>query len=215
MNIHLNKPSKLGYNMRNKTCPLPLVLVLVLLVSFDLVPTTIAGGIVVYWGQNEGEGTLTSTCETGLYSIVNIAFLSKFGNGQRPQIDLAGHCDPASNGCQKVSNGIRACQSKGIKVMLSIGGGDGSYTLSSSDDATSVADYIWNNFLGGSSSSRPLGDAVLDGVDFDIEVGGGESYYAALARKLSQHSQRGKKVYLTAAPQCPFPDRYLNGALCL
>uniref|UniRef100_A0A803L9B9 chitinase n=1 Tax=Chenopodium quinoa TaxID=63459 RepID=A0A803L9B9_CHEQI len=36
-------------------------------------------------------------------------------------------------------------------------------------------------------------NAVLDGIDFDIES--------------------GKKVYLSAAPQCPFPDHKLNGAL--
>nr|2GSJ_A Chain A, protein PPL-2 [Parkia platycephala] len=169
------------------------------------------GGIVVYWGQNGGEGTLTSTCESGLYQIVNIAFLSQFGGGRRPQINLAGHCDPANNGCRTVSDGIRACQRRGIKVMLSIGGGAGSYSLSSVQDARSVADYIWNNFLGGRSSSRPLGDAVLDGVDFDIEHGG--AYYDALARRLSEHNRGGKKVFLSAAPQCPFPDQSLNKAL--
>ncbi|BBN69709.1 chitinase A, partial [Prunus dulcis] len=85
------------------------------------------------------------------------------------------------------------------------------YGLSSDADANSVADYLWNNFLGGQSNSRPLGNAVLDGIDFDIEKGG--PFYAALARRLSDYSKRGKKVYLSAAPQCPFPDQYLNGAL--
>ncbi|GKU96746.1 hypothetical protein SLEP1_g9948 [Rubroshorea leprosula] len=37
------------------------------------------------------------------------------------------------------------------------------------EDATQVAKYLWNNFLGGKSSSCPLGDAILDGIDFDIE----------------------------------------------
>lgn len=56
------------------------------------------------------------------------------------------------------------------------------------------------------------GDAVLDGVDFDIELG--TPHYAALARRLSEHSkQSGKKVYLSAAPQCPFPDQKLDPAL--
>ncbi|WRX11031.1 Glycoside hydrolase family 18 [Theobroma cacao] len=95
--------------------------------------------------------------------------------------------------------------------MLSIGGGASDYSLSSADDARSVAVYLWNNFLGGNSNSRPLGSAVLDGIDFDIERG--EPHYAALARRLTELSQVGKKVYLTAAPQCPFPDQWLNGAL--
>ncbi|KAK4849463.1 hypothetical protein QYF36_025070 [Acer negundo] len=145
--------------------------ILSFLVLIALVSKSNAGGIVVYWGQDEREGSITDTCNSGKYQIVNIAFLSTFGNGQTPRINLAGHCEPASNGCQKVSNGIKICQNKGVKVMLSIGGGAGSYSLSSADDARSVADYLWNNFLGGQSNSRPLGDAGLDGIDFDIEKG--------------------------------------------
>lgn len=55
--------------------------------------------------------------------------------------------------------------------MLSIEGGAGTHYLSFSEDARQVADYLWNNFLGGRSSSRPLGNAVLDGIDFGIEGG--------------------------------------------
>ncbi|KAJ6941752.1 hypothetical protein NC651_007498 [Populus alba x Populus x berolinensis] len=55
--------------------------------------------------------------------------------------------------------------------MLSIGGGAGSFYLTLKEDAKQAATYLWNNFLGGHSSSRPLGPAVLDGIDFDIEGG--------------------------------------------
>ncbi|CAA3013167.1 acidic endochitinase [Olea europaea subsp. europaea] len=129
------------------------------------------GGIAVYWGQNGNEDTLAETCATSKFSFVNIAFLNKFGNGQTPEINLAGHCSPSSNTCRAVSNGIRACQIKGIKVMLSIGGGIGNYSIASEEDANIVSTYLWNNFLSGESSSRPLGDAILDGIDFDIELG--------------------------------------------
>ncbi|PON96934.1 Endo-beta-N-acetylglucosaminidase [Trema orientale] len=171
-----------------------------------------AGGIAIYWGQNGNEGTLKETCATRNYDFVNIAFLSSFGNGQTPTINLAGHCDPYSDGCTKLSSEIKSCQAKGIKVILSIGGGAGSYSLSSPDDARQVADYLWNNFLGGQSSSRPLGKAVLDGIDFDIESGN-DQYWDDLARYLSEYSNQGKKVYLTAAPQCPFPDASIGNAL--
>ncbi|MBA0611113.1 hypothetical protein Godav_011820, partial [Gossypium davidsonii] len=153
-------------------------MVLLLFVTVD------AGGIAIYWGQNGYEGTLAETCATGSYDFVNIAFLPTFGNGQTPMINLAGHCDPYSNGCTGLSSDIKSCQAKGIKVMLSIGGGAGSYYLTSAEDAREVATYLWNNFLGGTSSSRPLG-----------------------------YSKRGKKVYLTAAPQCPFPDAWVGSAL--
>ncbi|XP_051117671.1 acidic endochitinase-like [Andrographis paniculata] len=171
-----------------------------------------AGKISVYWGQNGGEGTLAETCATGNYQFVNIAFLPTFGNGQSPMINLAGHCDPYSNACTGLSSDIESCQARGIKVILSIGGGAGSYYLNSTEDAREVATYLWDNFLGGKSANRPLGKAVLDGIDFDIE-GGTNLYWDDLARYLSNYGKRGKKVYLTAAPQCPFPDYYVGKAL--
>ncbi|CAJ2629923.1 unnamed protein product [Trifolium pratense] len=172
-----------------------------------------AGGIAVYWGQDGGEGSLADTCNTNNYQFVNIAFLSIFGNSQNPQLNLAGHCNPAIiNSCTKFSSEIKTCQSKGIKVLLSLGGVAGSYSLSSTAEATDLANYLWNNFLGGtSSSSRPLGDAVLDGIDFDIEAGGGE-HYDELAKALNGFNSQ-KKVYLSAAPQCPYPDAHLDSAI--
>ncbi|KAI9384246.1 hypothetical protein POPTR_012G033932v4 [Populus trichocarpa] len=171
-----------------------------------------AGGISIYWGQNGNEGTLAQTCATGRYAYVNIAFLNKFGNGQPPEMNLAGHCNPANGGCKIVSSGIKSCQQQGIKVLLSLGGSIGNYTLASKDDARGVADYLWSNFLGGRSSSRPLGDAVLDGIDFGIGQGS-TLYWEDLARFLSKYGEQGRKVYLAAAPQCPFPDRNLGTAL--
>ncbi|KAH7297831.1 hypothetical protein KP509_25G014500 [Ceratopteris richardii] len=136
-----------------------------------------------------------------------ISFLSVFGNGQTPVLNLAGHCDPASGTCTGLSSDITTCQSLGVKLLLSIGGGAGSYGLSSTDDAASVAAYIWDNYLGGTSSSRPLGPAVLDGVDFDIESSDGASYYGSLAADLRQYNGG---LILGAAPQCPFPDANLG-----
>ncbi|KAB2086452.1 hypothetical protein ES319_A04G032800v1 [Gossypium barbadense] len=180
--------------------------ILVLVTGID------AGDIAIYWGQNSDEGTLAETCATGNYDFVNLAFLPTFGNGQTPMINLAGHCDPYSNGCTNLSSDIKSCQAQGIKVILSLGGGAGSYFLASSDDARRVAAYLWNNFLGGQSASRPFSDAILDGIDFDIE-GGTNQHWDDLAKYLSGYSQRSRKVYLTAAPQCPFPDAWVGGAL--
>ncbi|KAG6787367.1 hypothetical protein POTOM_009006 [Populus tomentosa] len=127
---------------------------LALLAILVLVVGSEAGGIVVCWGQNGNKGTLAETCATGNYDYVILAFIPTFGNA------------------------------KGIEVMLSIGGGAGSFYLTSKEDAKQVATY-----LGGHSSSRPLGPAVLDAIEF-----------------LSAYSKQGKRVHLTAAPQCPFPD---------
>lgn len=182
------------------------------LLVLSLVEFSQAGGIAIYWGQSGSETNLNQTCNSGLYKFVNIAFLNKFGSGRIPAINLAGHCNPANGGCRIASSEIRNCQRKGIKVMLSIGGGIGKYSLASDADAKKVAAYLYNNFLGGKSASRPLGSAVLDGIDFDIEVGS-TKFYANLARYLAGYSKKGRKVYLSAAPQCPIPDRYLGAAV--
>ncbi|XP_010911007.1 hevamine-A [Elaeis guineensis] len=183
------------------------------LLLLALIAGSNAGSIAVYWGQNGNEGTLADSCSSGLYSYVNIAFLTTFGNGQTPVLNLAGHCDPATGTCTGLTSDIQSCQSQGVMVLLSLGGDSaGSYSLSSADDAQNVANYLWDNFLGGSSSSRPLGDAVLDGIDFDIEATNGD-FFDDLAEYLAQFSSQGKKVYLTAAPQCPYPDAHLNTAL--
>ncbi|XP_019194808.1 PREDICTED: acidic endochitinase-like [Ipomoea nil] len=195
-----------------------LIVVAVLTALVLAVGCNAAGGIAIYWGQNGNEGTLSETCATGNYDYVNLAFLATFGGGRKPMINLAGHCDPYSNACTNLTSEIRSCQAKGVKVMLSIGGGAGAYSLDSSEDARQVATYLWNNFLGGKSQERPLGDAVLDGIDFDIEQGNGE-HWDDLARFLSGYSKRrsrgssNSKVYLSAAPQCPFPDQWVGGAL--
>ncbi|KAJ0961930.1 hypothetical protein J5N97_029758 [Dioscorea zingiberensis] len=183
----------------------------------SVLPLTIgsinAGKISIYWGQNGNEGTLASTCATGNYAFVNLAFLCSFGNGQTPQLNLAGRCDPYSHGCTNLTRDIKSCQAAGVKVLLSIGRGANAYSLVSTADARQLSDYIWDNFLGGNSPTRPLGDAVLDGVDLDIE-GGGPDHYDDLARFLSDYGTRGdKRVLLTAAPQCPYPDQWVGKAL--
>ncbi|XVF22461.1 hypothetical protein REPUB_Repub12eG0174600 [Reevesia pubescens] len=145
----------------------------------------------IYWGQNENEGTLGDTCATGNYEFVNIALLPKFGNGGQPLLDLSSHCDPSINGCT--------------------GGGE-FYSLASSDDARQVAKYLWNNLLGGQSSNRPLRPDILDGIDFEIELGT-KQHYNDLTRFLKGYSKEDKEVYITAAPQCPFPDSFLGSGL--
>ncbi|KAG5533844.1 hypothetical protein RHGRI_027894 [Rhododendron griersonianum] len=111
--------------------------------------------------------------------------------------------------------------------MLSIGGIVGDYSLSSKADAKNVSLYLWNNYLGGWSSDRPFGAAVLDGIDFYIDQAGSPLYWDDLARylhgfsklrkkKLRKNSKkklRKKKVYLSAAPGCAYPDFVLGKAL--
>ena len=65
--------------------------------------------------------------------------------------------------CTSVGTDIKTCQAKGKIVTLSLGGAGGSVGFSSDSQGESFADQIWDLFLGGSSTTRPFGDAVLDG----------------------------------------------------
>ncbi|KAF7596599.1 hypothetical protein BBP40_001000 [Aspergillus hancockii] len=53
---------------------------------------------------------------------------------------------------------------------------------------------------------RPFGNATVDGFDFDFEAK--VTHMAAFANRLRELSDadRSRKYYLTAAPQCPYPD---------
>ncbi|OMO69359.1 hypothetical protein COLO4_29106 [Corchorus olitorius] len=184
---------------------------ILLLILGILTSPCYSGSISIYWGQNVKEGTLADTCKTGRFEYVIISFLCVFGNNQVPQLDLDNHCDPSNKRCVGLADDIQSCQKMNVKVLLSIGGGDGSYSLVSSKEAKEFGDYLWDNYLGGNSTDRPFGDAVLDGIDFDIE-GGSPDHYDELAGHLKNYPSK-KKVYLTAAPQCPYPDLYVGKAL--
>jgi chitinase len=54
---------------------------------------------------------------------------------------------------------------------------------------------------------------VMCSIDLDIE-GGGSTGLAAMVTQLRSHfSGASKKYYITAAPQCPYPDAYLSPTL--
>uniref|UniRef100_A0A0D9WEC2 GH18 domain-containing protein n=1 Tax=Leersia perrieri TaxID=77586 RepID=A0A0D9WEC2_9ORYZ len=193
--------------------------VLVLLLSTYLAagpaPATAqsTGDTVVFWGRNteQNEGSLKEACDTGLYTTVIISFLSAFGRGGTPKLDISGH--PVS----AVGADIKHCQSKGILVLLAIGGQGGEYSLPSSQAAADLDDYLWNAFLLGKRQgiTRPFGDAFVDGIDFFIDQGATE-HYDELARLLNAHNKecRGRPcVTLTATARCGYPDQRLQAAL--
>ncbi|KAI0724269.1 class III chitinase [Cerioporus squamosus] len=189
--------------------------------------------VVVYWGQNSYgathsdvanyQKTLSYYCQDNAIDVIPISFINKFfGTGNAPVLDLANICNAKDNAtfsgtglanCQSLASDIQTCQSKGKILTLSLGGGGASVGFQSDSEAETFADTIWNDFLGGSSSTRPFGGAVLDGVDLDIEGGGANGYAAFVTRLRSYFSGASKKYYITGAPQCVYPDAYLGTTL--
>jgi chitinase len=189
---------------------------------------------VVYWGQNSygavhgddpnnWQKTLSYYCQDDSIDVIPISFITKFfSTGGLPEVNLASTCNNADNptfpgsalaNCQSLAADIKTCQSKGKMLTISLGGATGSNSFSSDDQARSFADQVWNLFLGGSSSTRPFGDAVLDGVDLDIESGTGGGYTAFVNQLRSHFNGASKKYYVTAAPQCVYPDAALGTVL--
>lgn len=64
-----------------------------------------------------------------------------------------------------------------------------------------------------SSALRPFGDAVIDGFDFDFESTTTNTVPFAKELRSLMDAETSKAYYLTAAPQCPYPDAAENAML--
>lgn len=114
--------------------------------------------------------------------------------------------------CPQVEADIIECQQAyGKTIMLSLFGStyqEGGFTSPAA--AASAAQNIWAMFgpvQSGSSTPRPFGTAVVDGFDSDFEdaaTSNMEPFAAELKTLMDADSSR--KYYLSAAPQCPYPD---------
>ncbi|KAG6820775.1 hypothetical protein H0H93_012039 [Arthromyces matolae] len=190
--------------------------------------------VAVYWGQNSygavdptnsanWQKRLSFYCQDNAVDTFPIAFLNVFfSTGGLPSINLANICNPTDNAtfpgtnlanCTSMAADIAACQAKGKIVTLSLGGASASVGFQSDSQATTFAQTIWDLFLGGSSSTRPFGTAILDGIDLDIEGGSATSYSTFVGAIRSLASGASKSYYITAAPQCVFPDSALGSVL--
>jgi len=180
--------------------------------------------LAVYWGQDStgGQQSLRFYCNDDTIDVIPMAFLYVFfGEGGQPVMNFANICSEGSGtfpgtklaDCSFLATDIQHCQAKGKMVTLSLGGAGAQVGFSSDSQAAEFATTIWNMFLGGNGGMRPFGDAVLDGVDLDIE-NGSSSFYATFVNKLRSLSKGApKQYYVTGAPQCPFPDQELSNAL--
>lgn len=193
--------------------------------------------VAMYWGQYTSDSTLYSLdsyCETGDVDIILLSFLSSFPN----DIKFSFPCDTV-DGTQhyfgnsslanctagKISQDIYKCQTLGTKVFLSLGGESGSYGFNSSAQAEEFGTKLWYMFgeynstlaekYNMSSVNRPFGyNITIDGFDFDIESKNNTKYYVDMAKQLKTHmDEASNDYYISAAPQCVYPDKSLNDLL--
>ncbi|KAL5377481.1 hypothetical protein DPSP01_009819 [Paraphaeosphaeria sporulosa] len=181
--------------------------------------------VVLYWGQNSAgqqstQSRLSTYCADANVDVLLLSFLLRFsGTGGQPVMNFANQGDKCTLfsgtetfSCPEIEADIKTCQAQGKTIMLSIGGDaytEGGFTSAAA--ATAGADKIWAMYgplQSGNSALRPFGSAVLDGFDFDFEAN--VSNMATFANRLRtlMNAAGGKTYYLSAAPQCPYPDWY-------
>jgi chitinase len=189
--------------------------------------------VVVYWGQNGGgtieNNDLSAYCNstTGI-DILVLAFLYEYGNGNEIASGGIGQsCSISQSGvgqqCTALAAAIPICQAAGIKIMLSLGGAIGAYSLSSQEEAQTIGQNLWNDYgyvnnstnastSTNSSIPRPFGSSFVNGWDFDIESNSGNQYYPAMIAQLRSNfaSDPSHEYYITGAPQCPIPEPNMN-----
>ncbi len=175
---------------------------------------------VVYWGQNGGgtveNNDLSAYCtSTAGIDVIVLAFLYEFGNGNNiPSGTIGQSCYISTSGegqnCDALTAAIGTCQAAGVKIILSLGGASGSYTLSSNAQAQQIASYLWDSYgnSGNTTVQRPFGNHFVNGFDFDIEVSSGAAYYPAMISELRSKfaTDPSHAYYITGAPQCPIPE---------
>ncbi|KAJ2482284.1 Chitinase 2 [Coemansia sp. RSA 2131] len=185
--------------------------------------------MAVYWGQNSGasgslpyQQPLGAYCDDDSVDIILLSFLYILkGKGGYPVLNFANICDYTKNAsvpvfpgtelmhCSDMGVDIKRCQEKGKIILLSIGGA----TAQLNSDAGTFSKQIWDLFMEGSSEFRPFDDAIIDGIDLDFEQ---QSQFDTIqfANNMNNYFKSGtRKYYLTAAPQCPYPDANLGNLL--
>lgn len=178
-----------------------------------------SNNVAVYWGQNSGgsQDRLSTYCESDSVDIVLLSFLNNFPNDFN--LNFANQCGMTFEDgvlhCSAIGEDIKTCQAAGKTVLLSLGGGIGNYGFTSDAEAVDFASTLWNKFGAGTSADeRPFDDAVVDGFDFDIE-NNNQVGYVALANELRTlfDQDSSKSYYLSASPQCPYPDQSVGDLL--
>ncbi|KAE8146770.1 glycoside hydrolase superfamily [Aspergillus avenaceus] len=201
----------------------------------------------VYWGQSGSrEKDLSSYCapSSGI-DIIILSFLYQYGNGQRqPGGTIGEHCKitaGVAQNCESVIAGIESCKVNGVKVILSLGGAEGTYSLSSREEAEAIAQNLWDSYgnsnpnpvpngswngdangnwngnwnANGNTILRPFGKSFVNGWDFDIESNRGNEFYPFLIAKLRANFAKdpSNTYIITGAPQCPIPEPNMQGMI--
>ncbi|GJC82814.1 endochitinase A1 [Colletotrichum liriopes] len=195
------------------------------------------GGLNLYWGQyGDPSDRLSSYCDASGVTSVSVSFVtySPKNSGGYPGTNFAGHCggevyykNPKTGedtklimNCDYIKQDIKYCQTKGIKVLLAIGGycptgGPCSYDIDTEDQGHQFGELLHKTFGPYDPSwtgPRPFDissteHVSVDGFDFDLEFKyPDQKPWIKMVEKL-----RSVGIYhISAAPQCPTSDTWFQ-----
>lgn len=147
--------------------------------------------------------------------MILLAFLYNYGNGNNIPSGVIGQsCSINTSGegqnCEAVASSIATCQKAGVKVIFSLGGAMGAYSLQSRPHAEQIGQFLWDAYgnSGNHTVQWPFRDVFVDGFDFDLEVNEGSQYYPCLISKIRSNfaSDHSHSYFITGPPQCPLPE---------
>ncbi|MEU4037051.1 chitinase [Streptomyces collinus] len=142
-----------------------------------------------YWQNFNNGATVQKLSDVpAAYDIIAVAFADATGTPGAVSFNL----DSAGLGGYTVDQfkaDIKAKQAAGKKVVVSIGGQNGTVSISDSTSAANFANSVW-------SLMQTYG---FDGVDIDLENGLNATYMTQALRSLS--SKAGSSLIITMAPQ--------------
>ncbi|KAL7892008.1 glycoside hydrolase family 18 protein [Trichoderma sp. TUCIM 5745] len=178
---------------------------------------------VVYWGgtNNESDDLSTYCTPSAGIDILVLSFLDIYGaSGSIPAGNIGNTCYVGTDGtpqlCDDLASSIASCQAAGIKIILSLGGAAGSYSLQSQSQAVSIGQYLWEAYgnSGSTAVQRPFGNVFVNGFDFDLEDNLGNQYYQYMISTLRSNfaSDPSHTYYITGAPQEPNMGEIISAA---
>ncbi|MEO6102866.1 MAG: glycosyl hydrolase family 18 protein [Pseudoxanthomonas sp.] len=169
--------------------------------------TTSAGGgggsnnlprhaLVGYWHNfsNPSGATFPISQVSNDFNVIVVAFGDDAGNGS-----VSFTVDPGAGSEAQFRADVAAARQRGKKVVLSLGGQNGTVTLNNS---TQVANFV-------NSMADLMQYYGFDGVDIDLESGAGVSHGAAVQANLvtaikQLNTRIGPSFYLSMAPEHPY-----------
>ncbi|KAI9810240.1 MAG: hypothetical protein M1827_006374 [Pycnora praestabilis] len=182
-----------------------------------------ADSIAVYFGQtpDTSKTSLLAQCQDPNVNIAILAFLVEYADSNGyPTVNFGAACGgqtpemmakaPGLLYCTDLATQINQCQALGKKVLLSLGGSTSTSGFATPQAATDFATKLWNLFGAGTGEDaalRVFPNATIDGFDIDTEDRMPTNYGTfTTALRTLYATDPSKSYYISAAPQCPYPD---------